>query len=91
MTVHICQRCGTKFERRANGNEYKFCSHACNARRVIYNPEVLEMLAARGETAEHIAKVLGFAYGTAVVREMKRHGWFDTWRKARYKKYREAA
>lgn len=91
MNIHICQRCGTKFERRTNGNEYKYCSFRCSRLKVIYNPEVLEMLAARGEKARVISETLGYSKGhsNAVRNELQRHGWYQMWLRARYKKCRD--
>lgn len=92
MNVHTCQRCGTKFERRQNGNEYKYCSHTCNATRVRFNPEILEMFAASGMKVGDISRRLGLRDTSAsyIRRCLKRYGWYAMWQQARYKKCRES-
>lgn len=92
MNVHICQRCGTKFERRTNGNEYKFCSHACaSSSPRKYSVEVLEMLAVQGLTTKEIGERLGFKDPMNSVRKaLRKHDLHRVWSLARYKKCQPA-
>lgn len=90
--IHKCQRCGAKFVRRPNGTEYKYCSLACNARRVNIDFKALKIYAAVGMPLRDITVRLGLAptSTTHMRRWMRVRGWYSVWQKARFKKCQEA-
>ena len=84
--IFFCEECEREFHRTKRG--FKFCSLTCqNSNRMKVSEEDLEPFVKAGETVARMMLKFGVSRD-AIRRAMRKHGLYQPWQQARYRKCR---